>query len=96
LVIDPIQPWSAAGAENPILIFSPDGAAAEPDASAESAALAAAVDVLLEAVDEELVHALSASAVTATPASTRAAVMVRRENRRLPTGGIPTAETGRE
>src|SRR6478672_1011637 len=81
LVIEPIQPWSAAGAEKPILIFSPDGAAAEPDAPAVSAALAAAVGVLLEADDDELVQALSASAVTATPASTRAVVRARRECR---------------
>jgi hypothetical protein len=96
LVIDPIQPWSAAGAENPILIFPPLGAAAEPDAAAVSAALAAAVEVLLEAVDDELVHALSASAVTATPASTRAVVRVRRVCRRPLAGGVPTAEAVRE
>jgi hypothetical protein len=87
LVIDPIQPWSAAGAEKPILIFSPLGAAAEPDATAVSAALAAAVDVLLEAVDDELVQAVSASAPTVTAASARAAVLTRRY-RRVLTGGV--------
>jgi hypothetical protein len=73
------------------LIFSPLGAAAEPEAAAVSAALVAAFDVLLEAVDDELVQALSASPATATPASTRTAVLPRPGCRRG--AGV---ETGRE
>src|SRR6478609_2501249 len=99
LVIDPIQPWSAAGAEKPILIFSPLGAAAEPEAAAVSPAGAAAGDVLLAAVDDELVQAVSASAPTVTAASTRAAVIPRRGCRRVPADGmfeLVLAEPGRE
>ena len=75
LVMAPIQPWSAAGAEKPIFIFSPVVAALAPesalaaaDTAADAAAVAAAaaelvsLDVLLP------VHpAMSALAATTTP-----------------------------
>jgi hypothetical protein len=63
------------------LIFSPLGAAAEPEAAAVSPAGAAAVDVLLAAVDDELVQAVSASAPTVTAARIRVEMTARRERR---------------
>jgi hypothetical protein len=79
--MEPIQPWSAAGAENQIRIFSPDAGAepapadpvAEPPAApvvAElfAAAVPAVEEVLLVELFDELVQAVSASAPTATMA----------------------------
>jgi hypothetical protein len=45
------------------------------------AALAAAVDVLLAVVDDELVHAVNASAPTVTAARIRVEMTARRERR---------------
>jgi hypothetical protein len=77
LVIPAIQPWSAAGAEKPMRIFSPDGAAADPLAEpaadppaavVPAAALAAAEEVELAELDDEFVQAVRASAPAATMA----------------------------
>ena len=53
LVIEPIQPWSAAGAEKPMRIFSPVAAAEVPAADSPpalvaAAAVVAAADVVLD------------------------------------------------
>src|SRR5690349_687668 len=77
LVIEPIQPWSAAGAEKPMRIFSPEAVPpAAPDELAAAAAvvvpaaLELAADVVPE-LDEELVQAVRARAPAAITASER-------------------------
>jgi hypothetical protein len=73
LVIAPIHPWSAAGAEKPIFIFAPVGAlaaaVATADAAADAAAVAAGAAAELVALDVLLlVHpAMSALAATMIP-----------------------------
>src|SRR6476620_1921943 len=85
LVIEPIQPWSAAGAEKPILILSPvaaaEAAAADPPPALVSAAadVAAAADVELEDELEELVHADSTRAAAPTTVMVRSIGSVRRD-----------------
>ncbi len=95
--MDPIQPWSAAGAEKPILIFSPEAGAAlpvAPDAPLPAAwlpaaslpagallaaSVAAAGELLLVALFEELVQAVRASAPAAMIATVRNAVREERD-----------------
>ncbi|HEY5842733.1 MAG TPA: hypothetical protein VIU87_14965, partial [Mycobacterium sp.] len=83
-MIEPIQPWSAAGAEKPILIFSPVAAAEvaaadSPPALVAAAAVVAAADVVLDDELDELVHADSTNAAAPTTVMVRSIGRVRPE-----------------
>jgi hypothetical protein len=62
----PIHPWSAAGAEKPIFIFSPAGALAAALATADAAALPAGAAAELDSLDVLLLVQPAMSALAAT------------------------------